>query len=92
MYLDLYSSTKRVERFCQFPHKQHQPVPDHQEVEADEEAEDAAAVRHQGAEGEGLLLPEHLHRGRGEYDGAQHRHIIWLDNFGFLHHLVLNNI
>ena len=32
------------------------PVPDHEEVESNEEAQDAPAVRHQGDEGESLLL------------------------------------
>ena len=47
------------------------PVPDHEEVESNEEAQDAPAVRHQGDEGEGLLLLLNL-------DGVAF--IYWLNN------------
>ena len=43
------------------------PVPDHDEVEANEEPQHSPAVRHQGAEGEGQLLPHDLNGSTGEF-------------------------
>ena len=67
------------------------PVPDHQEVKPDEEAEHAAAVGHQVAEGEGLLLPQNLDRGRGEHRDQHRVAVIRVDNgsLGHLEHLTL---
>ena len=46
-------------------------VPEHEEVESYEEAEQPATVAHQGQQGVGLLLPQHRHRVTGK-----HRHQI----------------
>ena len=45
----------------------HYPVPDHDEVEANEEPQHPPTVRHQGAEGEGLLFPHNLNGSTGEF-------------------------
>ena len=60
--------------------KHHKPAPDHQKVEAYEEPEHPPAVRHQGAEGEGLLLSLHRDSVAGEC-GPQARGVGgWCDN------------
>ena len=41
-------------------HTQHYPVPDHEEVEANEEPQHSAYIRHQGEGGVGGHLPHHL--------------------------------
>ena len=49
-------------------------VPEHEEVEADEEPQRAAEVRHQGPGGVGLLFPLNVDRGAGVHQ-SQYCHV-----------------
>ena len=61
-----------------FLHTEHYPVPEHEEVESNEEPQHSSNIRHQGAEAVGLLLPQHLHRARGHV-GPQHSPVLKLE-------------
>ena len=66
-----------------FLHTEHNPVPEHEEVESNEEPQHSSHICHQGAEAVRLLLLQHLHRVRGHV-GPQHRPVLKLElQYGF---------